>query len=66
MGQRAVEAAVIGDEVLVIAGKVSEVVERVEGLFRRVFDCFGDTGRLEREAKPQRSRASDSEIGLTR
>ena len=47
------EGAVIGDEVLAIAGKASEAVERLQGLLRRILDGFRDAGRLQRQAKPQ-------------
>ena len=69
--KRAVEGAVIGDEVLAIARKASEVVERVQDFLRRVLDRFGNAGRLQREAKPQqiariRQRDRIDEVALAR
>ena len=55
--QRAVEGAVVGDELFMIAGEAAELVERPQGLVISVFDRFGDAGRLQREAKSQAGRA---------
>ncbi len=53
MGQCRVERTVIGDEVLAIAGKAPESIERAKRLLRRVLDRFGHAGRLQRQAKSQ-------------
>ena len=47
------KGAVVGDEILVVAGKAPEVVERRQNAVRGILDRLGDAGRLQREAKPQ-------------
>jgi hypothetical protein len=53
MRQRGMKRAVIGDEVLVIAGEAPEFVERLQHIVARMLDRFRDAGRLQREAEPQ-------------
>ncbi len=47
MRQRGVKGAIVGDEVLMIAREVPEIVERLERAVRRVLDGFSDAGRLQ-------------------
>ena len=47
------KGAVVGDEILMVAGKAPEGVERRQHTVRGAFDGLGHASRLHHEAKPQ-------------
>src|ERR1700760_2265036 len=51
--ERGVEAAVIGDEVFMIAGEAAELVQRLQSGIAGVLDRLGHAGRLQREPEAQ-------------
>ena len=53
MRQRGMEGAVVGDEVLVVAGEAPESIQRLQHILRRMLDRLGDASRLQRQPKPQ-------------
>ena len=47
------KAAVVGDEIFMVAGEPPEFVECLQRIRRRILDRLGDAGGLQRQAKPQ-------------